>query len=65
VNEVALKKVGDELSEAIVAFGIKHRTRSELRTVVVERLRRSGLKDSEKRVVVDHVLVTNGYIGRF
>jgi hypothetical protein len=61
----ALKQVGGDMSNAIAAFGIKHRSRSELRTVVVERLRKVDLSEDEKRFVVDHVLVTNGYVGGF
>ena len=59
----SLKKVGGDMMETIAAFGIKHRSRSELRTFIVEKLRWMDLNTDEKRFVGDYVMALHGYGG--
>ena len=57
-----LKQVAIEMKSSIVAFGVKHRARSELRSIVIARMRDlRHLGDDECRFVGDHVMALYGY----
>jgi hypothetical protein len=59
-----LKQVGGEMMAAIIAFGIKHKSRSEIRSTIVDRLRGlDGYDSTAKRFIGDHVMALFGYGG--
>jgi len=64
MNTEELKMVGREMMTSLMLFGVKFKTRSELRSVVVERLRFiEGHDCRAKRVIGDHVMSLFGYGG--
>jgi hypothetical protein len=64
VDVLDLKKFAVEMMESIAAFGVKYRTKSELRSIVVARMRDlHDLDDAARKVVGDHVMSLYGYGG--
>ena len=64
MDVVRLKEVASEMMSSIIAFGVKHRTRSELRSIVIARMRDlHELDDAARAFVGDHVMSLYGYGG--
>jgi hypothetical protein len=64
VDIVALKEVGCGVAASISAFGVKYRTRADLRAIVSVKIRElGGIDDAARRVVGDHVMSLFGYGG--
>ena len=65
MNTVELKKVGDQFFSEMLAFGVKYKSRAEVRSAIIARLRIAATELDEKarRVIGDHVMALFGYGG--